>query len=162
MDYKASTAQWYAERRARRPKTAKLITNERLRDYVGNKLSGPVRATGGERLGPEGPTWDGKNKPHRQDREWVTGWSPQQIAKRLSMEFPDDLSMRISHEAIYQVLYIPARGGLVREQSWHLRRGRTKRMPRARTRQQAWAHVTDATTLKKRPSERQDRKVAGH
>ena len=102
LDYRASTAQWHAERRARRPKTAKLITNERLRDYVGNKLSGPVRATGGERLGPEGPTWDGKNKPHRQDREWVTGWSPQQIAKRLSMEFPDDLSMRISHEAIYQ------------------------------------------------------------
>ena len=60
--------------------------------------------------------------PHRQDREWVTGWSPQQIAKRLPMEFPDDLSMRISHEAIYQALYIPARGGLVREQSWHLRR----------------------------------------
>ena len=152
LDYKASTAQWCAERRARRPKTAKLITNERLRDYVGNKLSGPVRATGGERLGPEGPTWDGKNKPHRQDREWVTGWSPQQIAKRLPMEFPDDLSMRISHEAIYQALYVPGRGGLVREQSWHLRQGRTKRMPRARTRQQAWAHVTDATTLKKRPS----------
>ena len=60
LDYRASTAQWHAERRARRPKTAKLITNERLRDYVGNKLSGPVRATGGERLGPEGPTWDGK------------------------------------------------------------------------------------------------------
>ena len=120
MDYRASTAQWHAERRARRPKTAKLITNERLRDYVGNKLSGPVRATGGERLGPEGPTWDGKNKPHRQDREWVTGWSPQQIAKRLPMEFPDDLSMRISHEAIYRALYVPARGGLVRVQSWHL------------------------------------------
>ena len=57
----ASTAQWHAERRARRPKTAKLITNERLRDYVVNKLGGPVRATGGERSGPEGPTWDGKH-----------------------------------------------------------------------------------------------------
>ncbi|MEC5168307.1 IS30 family transposase [Glaciihabitans sp. GrIS 2.15] len=52
----------------------------------------------------------------------MTGWSPQQIAKRLSMEFPDDLSMRISHEAIYQALYVPGRGGLVRKQSWHLRR----------------------------------------
>ena len=162
LDYRASTAQWHAERRARRPKAAKLITNERLRGYVCDRLSGPVRATGGVRLGPDGPAWDGKNKPHRQDREWVTGWSPQQIAKRLPIEFPDDVSMRISHEAIYQALYVPGRGGLVREQSWHLRQGRTKRMPRARTRQQAWAHVTDATTLKKRPSEAEDRKVAGH
>jgi IS30 family transposase len=162
LDYKASTAQWHAERRARRPKTAKLITNERLREYVDNKLSGHVRTVGGERLGPAGPVWDGKNKPHREDREWVTAWSPQQIAKRLPLEFPDDLSMRISHEAIYQALYVPARGGLIRQQSWHLRRGRTKRMPRARTRQQAWAHVTDATTLKKRPSEAEDRKTAGH
>ncbi|WP_187270810.1 IS30 family transposase [Lacisediminihabitans profunda] len=162
LDYKASTAQWHAERRARRPKTAKLIANERLREYVNDKLSGHVRSGGGERLGPAGPSWDGKNKPHREDREWVTAWSPQQIAKRLPVEFPDDPSMRISHEAIYQALYVPARGGLSREQSWHLRRGHTKRMPRARTRQQAWAHVTDATTLKKRPSEAEDRNVAGH
>ena len=162
LDYKASTAQWHAERRARRPKPAKLITNERLRDYVSDKLSGHIRTADGERLGPEGPTWDGKNKPHREDREWVTGWSPQQIAKRLRREFPDDISMRISHEAIYQALYVPDRGGLTRQQSWHLRRGRTKRMPRARTRQQAWAHVTDATTLKKRPAEADDRKTAGH
>ena len=162
LDYKASTAQWHAERRARRPKPAKLITNERLRDYIHDKLSGHVRTSEGERLGPKGPTWDGKNKPHREHREWVTAWSPQQIAKRLPMEFPDDLSMRISHEAIYQALYVPGRGGLTREQSWHLRRGRTKRMPRARTRQQAWAHVTDATTLKKRPSEAENRKISGH
>jgi IS30 family transposase len=162
LDYKASTAQWHAERRARRPKTAKLITNDGLRDYVNDKLSGHVRSGGGERLGPVGPIWDGKNKPHREDREWVRGWSPQQIAKRLPVEFPDDPTMRISHEAIYQALYVPSRGGLTRQQAWHLRRGRTKRTPRARTRQQAWAHVTDATTLKKRPSEANERKVAGH
>ena len=67
LDYMASTAQWHAERRARRPKTAKLITNERFRDYLSDKLSGHIRTTGGKRLGPEGPTWDGKNKPRRQD-----------------------------------------------------------------------------------------------
>lgn len=161
LDNKASTAQWHAERRARRPKTAKLITNDGLRDYVNYKLSGHVRAGGGERLGPVGPVWEGKNKPHREDREWVRGWSPQQIAKRLPVEFPDDPTMRISREAIYQALYVPSRGGLTRQQAWHLRRGRTKRTPRARTHQQAWAHVTDATTLKKRPSEEADeRKVA--
>jgi IS30 family transposase len=59
--------------------------------------------------------------------------SPQQIAKRLLREFPDDVSMRISHEAIYRALYVPDRGGLTRQQSWHLRRGRTKRMPPALT-----------------------------
>jgi len=73
LDYKASTARWHAERRARRPKTAKLLTNDDLRDYVNDKLSGHVRSGGGERLGPVGPVWDGKNKPHREDREWVRG-----------------------------------------------------------------------------------------
>lgn len=162
LDYRASTAQWHAERRARRPKVAKLVTNERLRDFVSTKLSGHVLTVDGQRLGPEGPAWDGKNKPHREDREWVTGWSPQQIARRLPVEFPDDPSMRISHEAIYQALYVPARGALRREQSWHLRRGRTKRVPRARTRAQAWAHVTDTTTLKNRPAEADTREIAGH
>lgn len=136
--------------------------DECLRDYVNDKLSGHIRSGGGERFGPVGPMWDGKNKPHREDREWVRGWSPQQIAKRLPVEFPDDPTMRISHETIYQALYGPTQGGLTRQQSWHLRRGCTKRTPRARTRQQAWAHVTDATTLKKRPSEADERKVAGH
>ncbi|TPV21420.1 IS30 family transposase [Arthrobacter agilis] len=162
LDYRASTAQWHAERRARRPKVAKLVMNQRLRDFVSEKLSGHVRTPDGKRRGPDGPTWDGKNKPHREDREWVTAWSPQQIAKRLPIEFPEDPSMRISHEAIYQALYVPARGGLSRQQSWHLRRGRTKRMPRARTRALAWAHVTEATTLKQRPSEADARDVAGH
>ena len=70
--------------------------------------------------------------------------------------------MRISHEAIYQALYVPSRGGLERRQTWHLRRGRTKRVPRARARQQAWAHVTDETVLSRRPAEATDRKIAGH
>ncbi|MBF4587400.1 IS30 family transposase [Curtobacterium sp. VKM Ac-2887] len=162
LNYKASTAQWHAERRARRPKVAKLRTNQRLRDYVADKLSGRLHDSAGNRIGPEGPAWDGKNKPHREDREWVAAWSPQQIARRLPVEFPYDPSMRISHEAIYQALYIPDRGGLTREQSWHLRRGRTKRKPRARTRMQAWAHVTASTTLKQRPAEADGRDVAGH
>jgi IS30 family transposase len=43
LDYKASIAQWHAERRARRPKTAKLVANRRLRDYVQDRLAGRVR-----------------------------------------------------------------------------------------------------------------------
>ncbi len=162
LSYKASTAQCHAERRARRPKVAKMVTDDRLRQYVQDKLNGDIVTANGEIIDPEGPAWDGKNKPHRGDREWVTAWSPQQIANRLPVDFPDDPTTRISYEAIYQALYIESRGGLDRKQSWHLRRGRTKRMPRARTRQQTWAHVTAETVLSKRPEEAEDRKTAGH
>jgi len=48
-----------------------------------------------------GPQWKGRNKPHRGDRRWVSAWSPEQIANRLKVDFPEDESMRISHEAIY-------------------------------------------------------------
>jgi len=111
LEYKASTAQWHAERRARRPKTAKPVANERLRDYVQDRLAGVVRADDGRTVGPPAPAWNGKNKPHRGDRQWVQGWSPEQIARRLRVEFPDDTSMRISHEAIYQVNPTGIRGG---------------------------------------------------
>ena len=102
-EYRASVAQWHAERRARRPKTAKLVANERLRTYVQDRLAGAVTADGLE-VGPKGPAWKGRNKPHRKDRRWVQAWSPEQISKRLRADFPDDDTMRISHEAIYQAL----------------------------------------------------------
>lgn len=162
VDYKASTAQWHAERRARRPKVAKLVVNERLRDYVQQRLSGEVRDADGAVIGPDGPAWKGRNKPHRGDRAWVTAWSPQQIANRLPAEFPDDESMRISHEAIYQALYVQGRGALTRELVACLRTGRALRVPRARSRQKAWAHVTPEVLISQRPAEADDRAVPGH
>ena len=162
LEYKASTAQWHAERRARRPKVAKLITNEGLRDYVQERLSGAVRCPGGRAAGPQGPKWNGKNKPHRGDRRWVQGWSPDQIARRLRVDFPDDPSMRISHEAIYQALYVQGRGALKRELVTCLRTGRALRVPRARVRQRAWAHVTPEVMISERPAEADDRAVPGH
>ena len=66
-------------------------------------------------VGPSGQAWKGRNKPHRGDRAWVLGWSPEQIAARLPIEFPDDESMRISHEAIYQARFVQGRGALSRE-----------------------------------------------
>jgi len=60
-------------------------------------------------------------------------WSPEQIANRLSVDFPHDESMRISHEAIDQALYVQGRGALGRELVACLRTGRARRVPRART-----------------------------
>lgn len=104
----------------------------------------------------------GRNKPHRGDRKWVNGRSPEQIANRLKTDIPDDESMRISHEAIYQVLYIQGRGALKRELVGCLRTGRALRVPRARARAKAWAHVSEEVMISSRPAEVQDRAVPGH
>jgi IS30 family transposase len=162
LEYKASIAQWHAERRARRPKVAKLVTSERLCAYVQERLSGAVRGDRGRAVGPPGPRWSGRNKPHRGDRRWVQGWRPEQIASRLRVDFPEDESMRISHEAIYQALYVQSRGALRRELVACLRTGRALRVPRARTRQKAWAHVTPEVMISERPAEADDRAVPGH
>ena len=162
LEYRASLAQWHAERRARRPKVAKLATNDRLREYVQDRLSGVVRTPDGRPVGPPGPKWQGRNKPHRGDRRWVQAWSPEQIAKRLPVDFPDDGTMRISHEAIYQALYVQSRGGLQRELVACLRTGRALRVPRSRARQKAWAHVTPEVMISERPAEVEDRAVPGH
>ena len=77
LEYRASIAQWKAELVARRPKTAKLVANERLREYVQERLSGEVRRPDGRPvLGPDGAEWNGRNKPHRGDRRWVQGVEP--------------------------------------------------------------------------------------
>ena len=162
LDYRATVAQWHAERRACRPKAAKLVGNDRLREYVQDRLSGAVCVPDGRTVGPQVSRWNGRGKPHRRDRRWVLGWSPQQIANRLPLEFPDDESMRISHEAIYQALYVQSRGALKRELVACLRTGRALRVPRARCRQKAWAHVTPEVLISERPAEVADRAVPGH
>ena len=159
LEYKASIAQWHAERRARRPKIAKLATNDRLRGYVQDRLSGAVRSPDGRVLGPDGVAWKGRNKPHRGDRRWVQGWSPEQIARRLRREFPDDESMRISHEAIYQSLFIQGRGALKRELVTCLRTGRALRQPRARAQNRPQGHVTADVVFAERPAEAANRAV---
>ena len=119
VEYRASVAQWKADRAARRPKTAKLVANPRLHKYVQERLSGEITAPDGTVVaGPPPPRFTGRNKPHRKDRAWVRAWSPEQIANRIKIDFPDDESMRISHEAIYQALYIEGRGALKRELWW--------------------------------------------
>jgi IS30 family transposase len=163
VEYRASTAQWHAERRARRPKVSKLAANEALRDYVQDCLSGVVCAPDGSIVaGPAAPAWKGRNKPRRADRRWATAWSPQQIANRLRHDFPEDESMRISHEAIYQALYIQGRGALARELTACLRTGRALRVPRARTQGRGKKFVADEVMISQRPAEAEDRAVPGH
>jgi IS30 family transposase len=163
LEYRASVAQWKAELVAQRPRTAKLAGNDRLREYVQERLSGQVRRLDGTPVaGPATALWKGRNKPHRGDRRWVTAWSPEQIASRLKVDFPDDDSMRISHEAIYQALYVESRGALKRDLVACLRTGRALRVPRARSKRKAWAHVTPEVMISERPAEATDRAVPGH
>ncbi|MET7313798.1 IS30 family transposase [Streptomyces sp. NPDC005134] len=161
--YRALVAQWKAQQAAKRPKTAKLVGNDRLREYVQERLDGSVRRPDGAIVtGPETPAWKGLNKPHRQDRPWTMAWSPEQISHRLRIDFPDDESMRISHEAIYQSLFIQGRGALKRELVTCLRTGRALREPRARSRNKPQGHVTADVVLSERPAEAGDRAVPGH
>ena len=162
LEYRASVAHWKAELVAKRPKPCKLVKNSRLRAYVQDRLSGAVCDTDGTPIGPQGARWIGRNKPHRGDRRWTRGWSPEQISNRLRVDFPDDETMRISHEAIYQALYIESRGALKRELVHCLRTGRALRVPRARARSKAWAHVTSDVMISERPDEADDRSIPGH
>jgi len=163
LEYRASVAQWKAELAARRPKSAKLVTHPRLRCYVQDRLEGKMHdADGHEIVGPAHAPFKGRNKPHRGGRKWVNGWSPEQLANRLRVDFPEGDSMRISHEAIYQALYIQGRGALKRELVSCLRTGRALRVPRARSQARSWAHVSEEVMISSRPVEVQDRAVPGH
>jgi IS30 family transposase len=126
--YRAWRADAQAERRAARPKTAKLVTLPRLRAEVERGL-------------------------HRL-------WSPQQIAARLIKDFPDDLEMRVSHETIYQSLFVQGRGALRQELTHSLRRGRAHRRPLQRLGKPG--QLRDMVLISARPAEVADRAVPGH
>ena len=102
--YRATTAQWHADRRAKRPKLAKLAANEALKHYVQERLAGRLKTPNGTDVPGPNTRWNGRRHGRRQDRKWATAWSPEQISNRLPVDFPGDESMRISHEAIYQAL----------------------------------------------------------
>ncbi len=162
LEYRATTAQWHAERAARRPKPAKLATNAALRTYVQERLAGVVVAPSGAAVSGPVVHWKGRRHGRRQNRRWASAWSPQQIAQRLRRDFPNDRTMRISHEAIYQSLYVQGRGGLRRELTACLRTGRALRVPRARSRGRGKSHVTPELLISQRPPEAADRAVPGH
>jgi IS30 family transposase len=162
LEYRASTAQWHAERAARRPKRAKLATNAALRTYVQECLSGAVATPGGAAVVGPAVAWKGRRHGPRQARRWAKVWSPEQISRRLRRDFPGDETMRISHEAVYQALYVQGRGALRRELTACLRTGRALRVPRARSRREGKSFVDPAVLISQRPAEAADRAVPGH
>ena len=127
--YRSTLAQAKAEERARRPKTAKLAGNRRLRQVVQQRLE--------------------------------EGWSPEQIALRLQRDYPDDPTMRVCHETIYQSLYVQGRGALRRELARCLRTGRALRKPRRRSDARR-TRIKDMVMISERPAEVADRAVPGH
>jgi IS30 family transposase len=99
-------------------------------------------------------------------RGWVQGkleedWSPEQISCRLVLEFPGRAEMRVSHETVYQALYVQGRGALRRELVRHLRTGRALRQPR-RTEGERRGRIPDMVMISDRPAEAEDRAVPGH
>jgi IS30 family transposase len=99
-------------------------------------------------------------------REWVQARleakdSPEQIAHRLPLEFPTDPEMRVSHETIYQSLYVQGRGALRRELTAALRTGRAVRRPRRRVDERR-ARIPNMVSISERPAEVADRAVPGH
>ena len=89
-------------------------------------------------------------------------WSPEQICHALLKEFPDDESMRVSVETIYQAIYVQARGGLRREVAAALRTGRTRRKPHQHPDQRTPRFVDEMVMISERPAEVADRAVPGH
>jgi IS30 family transposase len=130
--YRSHPAQAQAEARARRPKTARLAADGALRGYVQDKLT------------------------------CAEHWSPEQISRRLPRDFPHDEGMRISHEAIYQSLYVQGRGGLRRELTACLRTGRAVRKPQRRADARRSRQIPAELMISARPAEVEDRAVPGH
>ena len=90
-------------------------------------------------------------------------WSPEQISGWLKIQYPDDPSLRVSHETIYRSLFIQARGVLKQELMDHLRSQRRLRRSRhARIHGQARGRIVDALSIRERPAEIEDRAIPGH
>src|SRR3954453_1419223 len=162
LDYRGTAAQGHSDRRARRHKPAKLAVNDELRRYVQDRLAGTVQRPDGVAVDGPNVAWIGRRRGRRTDRRWARSWSPEQISGRLRLDFPDDESMRVSHEAIYQSLFVQGRGALRRELTACLRTGRALRVPRARSRGRGKGFVTEEVMISQRPAEAADRAVPGH
>jgi IS30 family transposase len=93
----------------------------------------------------------------------ILDWSPEQISGWLKTRYPDDQSMRVSHETIYRSLFIQARGVLKKELLDHLRSKRRMRRSRHSSEHgQSRGQIVDAISIRERPAEAEDRAIPGH
>jgi IS30 family transposase len=93
----------------------------------------------------------------------ILDWSPEQISGWLKIQYPDDESMRVSHETIYRSLFIQARGVLKKELMGHLRsKRRIRRSLHSRVSGQRRGQIVDAFSIRERPAEIEDRAIPGH
>ena len=93
----------------------------------------------------------------------IEDWSPQQISGWLKMEYPNDPSLRVSHETIYRSLFIQARGALKQELIQHLRsKRRIRRSRHSSVHGHSQGRIVDAISIRERPAEAEDRAVPGH
>jgi IS30 family transposase len=122
--------------------------------------SGRGRTGGGRRSAswPATGCWPAWSPTEKLEQEW----SPEQIAGWLKARFPDDQTMRVSHETIYLSLFVQTRGALKRELVSHLRRRGSLRRPRASKRSNGQGRIVDAVSIRERPAEADDRAVPGH
>jgi len=89
-------------------------------------------------------------------------WSPQQVARWLVRSYPDEQEMRVSHETIYQSLFIQGKGALRRELAQCLRTGRAYRRPKTKRAPSGKGQITNPVMISERPAEVEDRAVPGH
>ena len=127
--YRATSAHALAYGRASRPKPAKLVTNQVLRDKVEDDLA--------------------------------KKYSPEQIAGRLKVDFPDQPELQVSTETIYQSLYVQSRGALKHQLTRYLRTGRAVRRPSRKVGQRK-NRIPNMINVSERPAEAEDRAVPGH
>jgi IS30 family transposase len=93
----------------------------------------------------------------------ILDWSPEQVSGWLKIRYPDDESMRVSHETIYRSLFIQARGVLKKELVVHLRsKRRIRRSRHSRIFKDSRGQIVDAISIRERPAEIEDRAVPGH
>ena len=88
---------------------ARLAANDALRTHVQDRLADMIARPDSEAVPGPDVRWIGRRHGRRADRRWARACSPEQIANRLRADIPDDETMRVSHEAIYQALCVQGR-----------------------------------------------------
>jgi IS30 family transposase len=163
LHYRGCGVREIARRIGRSPATVSRELH-RGRGMRGDYRAGPAQARAQRMTARPKPAKLAGNEALRrlvQDR-LMDEHSPEQIAARLKADFPDDPQMRVSHETIYQSIYVQGRGALRRELAQRLRTGRVRRHHHRPGGQQRYPRIPGMVNISERPPEVEDRAVPGH